>query len=304
MNLNLSQTIKADTEYSRNSANDVIVEMKSYDVVGDNIQQHFEYKMQCVSNLSHSQSNEWDISRRYSDFTFLSKCLERYYGSLIPPLPPKQLYSVYPVLNSEIAIQRSQELGLFVRNIARHHQLHSSFEFTIFLHASTDGFKTFRAIMDRLPDILMSQLSPTSSSNGTGPGGAGDQSALSTSQPYGNTTRPANATISGTLDAAGSLVLGYASSLWGMSQKLLDLKLSNPPFSPPPIDTALQHSFDHQVKMLHALGVASSCMQRVLQIGKYKMDELAGIGYYLGKVYLPFAILIFLSNSLLSLSVS
>jgi hypothetical protein len=280
MELHLTTTMDSLEFLSLQPSNtDLFADIKSYEIVGESMQQHFEYKLQCSTTLSFFPQTEWEIKRRYSDFSFLAKVLERYNGSLIPPLPPKQLY---PTISSDIAVQRTQELGLFVRNIARHPLLYLSYEFIIFLNASSKGFKTFRAVIDWLPDIELSQLQGKEAH-------ASVTAPDSQQQAYGNSSSQSQGgfgtSVSTTLESAGSFVFGYASSLWSMSSQLLDKQINPSPFVAPPLDPEFVKRFEHRTKVCNALVKASSSMQTILELGKKRCDELSGISFYLSKVH-------------------
>lgn len=98
--------------------------------------------------------------RRYSDFAFLVELLGRKYrGALIPPLPPKYdhlLDASYHASQNKadhVAQMRANNLSIFLKNIVRHPILSASFEFMIFLQASSAGFSAYRRAVKKVDEF-------------------------------------------------------------------------------------------------------------------------------------------------------
>lgn len=155
LQLNLvTETSPADITTKRNSPS-LDIDVTGWKDVGEGLQKHVVYQIRYVTSLLCFSKLEWEVTRRYSDFQFLSDRLARYEGSLIPPLPPKQIINS---LYQDLPVQRSQELSLFLKNIARHPVLFGVLEFRIFLEASQQGFESFKQLIRLLQNIELNQV--------------------------------------------------------------------------------------------------------------------------------------------------
>jgi hypothetical protein len=133
---------------SSSSSGSLEIDVISWREVGEGMQRYVAYQIRYVTSLLCFSKLEWEVSRRYSDFKFLSDRLARYEGALVPPLPPKQMINS---LYQDLPVQRSQELSLFLKNIARHPVLFGVLEFRIFLEASQRGFDSFKQLIRNHP---------------------------------------------------------------------------------------------------------------------------------------------------------
>lgn len=153
LQLYLTTTVSAlDLPY-RQSASSLDIDVIGWREIGEGLQKYVIYQIRYVTSLLCFSKLEWEVSRRYSDFKFLSDRLKRYEGALVPPLPPKQMINS---LYQDLPAQRSQELSLFLKNIARHPVLYGVLEFRIFLEASQKGFDSFKQLIRNLPDVQVS----------------------------------------------------------------------------------------------------------------------------------------------------
>jgi hypothetical protein len=146
---------------SSSSSSSLDIDVISWREIGEGIQKYVIYQIRYVTSLLCFSKLEWEVSRRYSDFKFLADRLSRYEGALVPPLPPKQMINS---LYQDLPVQRSQELSLFLKNIARHPVLYGVLEFRIFLEASQKGFDSFKQMIRTLPECEVGQTLPPLSS--------------------------------------------------------------------------------------------------------------------------------------------
>jgi hypothetical protein len=151
LQLHLTSLVSAAELSSRPStsaASSLEIDVIGWREIGEGLQKYVSYQIRYVTSLLCFSKLEWEVSRRYSDFKFLSDRLARYEGALVPPLPPKQMINS---LYQDLPVQRSQELSLFLKNIARHPVLFGVLEFRIFLEASQRGFDSFKQLIRNFP---------------------------------------------------------------------------------------------------------------------------------------------------------
>lgn len=111
LQLNLLSSVSPVDISTKRSASSLDIDIIGWKDVGEGLQKHVVYSIRYITSLLHFSKLEWEVTRRYSDFQFLSDRLTRYEGSLIPPLPPKQIINS---LFQDLPMQRSQELSLFL----------------------------------------------------------------------------------------------------------------------------------------------------------------------------------------------
>jgi hypothetical protein len=161
LQLFLSTTVSAlelpyrSSSSSSSSSSSLDIDVIGWREIGEGIQKFVIYQIRYVTSLLCFSKLEWEVSRRYSDFKFLADRLSRYEGALVPPLPPKQMINS---LYQDLPVQRSQELSLFLKNIARHPVLFGVLEFRIFLEASQKGFDSFKQMIRTLPECEVGSL--------------------------------------------------------------------------------------------------------------------------------------------------
>mmetsp|Transcript_19563 Transcript_19563/g.28136 ORF Transcript_19563/g.28136 Transcript_19563/m.28136 type:complete len:568 (-) Transcript_19563:120-1823(-) len=253
LQLNLSITLEAlELPRRLNPAGALDIDVIGWCEVGEGMNKHVEYTVRYVTSLSCFSHSEWEVRRRYSDFKLLYDKLERYEGSLVPPLPPKQMLHS---LNHDLPAQRSQELSLFLRNLARHPVLYGSYELKIFLEASEGGFAAYKSLLKKIAEVeaketSTSGLSPSSVSNG-----------------------------SSAVAAAGALAAGYAWSVWSSVNRYIARPSAAAPL--PCVDDELEGSFTRLSGLLSALGTATCRMGTLIDCDKRRCHELSRISCHL-----------------------
>ncbi len=129
------------------------------------------YNIRYTTTLAHFTRTDWNIQRRYSDFSFLVEALARRYpGALIPPLPPKFdhfLDTNYHTSQNKIdhvAKSRANDLSIFLKHSTQHPVLSQSLEMMIFLQASTQGFASYRSAIEKVL-VMHQEVSNTDINN-------------------------------------------------------------------------------------------------------------------------------------------
>ena len=104
------------------------MEVIGWKTIGEGFSSHILYQIRYVTNIKTFSKNESLLHHRYSDFLFLSSQLERYRGTIIPEVPPKQ-WSVQ--IDETTAELRVRDLSIFLYYIAKHPRLRHSFELKV-----------------------------------------------------------------------------------------------------------------------------------------------------------------------------
>lgn len=118
---------------------------------------------------SPAQDGNLRVTRRFSDFEYISNVLNRlYHGVVVPPLPPKS-WTIMKNVETE-ANERIDFLKRFIRDLGSHPVLGNTFEVKIFLEGSSVGFEAFQELYNKMIDKFERQnwsdgKSPFSSSN-------------------------------------------------------------------------------------------------------------------------------------------
>ena len=250
---------------SSSSSSSLDIDVVGWREIGEGIQKYVIYQIRYVTSLLCFSKLEWEVSRRYSDFKFLADRLSRYEGALVPPLPPKQMINS---LYQDLAVQRSQELSLFLKNIARHPVLYGVLEFRIFLEASQKGFDSFKQMIRTLPDCSTSQ-----------------QFGIS-----GRTSPTKSSSTTSTVSAASTAAAGYAWGMLSSMNKMIGLNSQLSLFSssslPPPkiLDEVLENRYNYTMILLQALASATTKIGNLIDIDQKRYHELSRISHYLKQV--------------------
>ena len=261
LDLSLRTTIPAiEAPYRINEPNALDIDVTGWEEVGEGLQKHVQYRVRYVTSLSVFTKSDWEVNRRYSDFIFLSELLQRYEGSLVPPLPPKQIINSF---SQDLPAQRAQELNLFLKNIARHPALYGSYEFKIFVEASEKGFEAFKLLIKKVPEIEQHE-----------------KAVLEAAQTPGGNASVNEYTAKAS--AMGSAAADYAWGMWTSVNKVLKIPaLVSPPRAPVPMDPQLEEAFAYSFSLLHALGNATAKMSSLLDVNRKVYFELSKVSQYL-----------------------
>ena len=276
LDLHLRKTIPScEQPYGTNAANVLDIDITGWQEVGEGLQRHVHYCVRYITSLSNFSKSDWEVNRRYSDFKLLSELLSRYEGSLIPPLPPKQIINS---LNHDLPAQRAQELSLFLKNIARHPALYGAYEFRIFLEASVSGFEAFKALMKKLPDIEQREKSVANSSTPSTPP---HTCAYGDGTGHMSSTRRGGGGYTAAATAVGSAAVGYAWGMWTSVNKMLNIPTITKRHVTTPSNAQLEESFAYTTGLLHALVTATAKMGTLLDVNKMIHHDLSRASHYM-----------------------
>lgn len=260
MNLHLNEVV-SPRDYNGDShprATDLQMDVLKWATVNDGLLHHVDYTLQFTQSIP--QESEWQVTRRYSDFEFLSTMLRRYRGCLIPPLPPKSmLQSFY----QDVAVERSQELGLFLQNLHRHPVLRNAYEIQLFQRASPRGFRIFHDLIVRLDAAV------------------GSSAASSKNTLMRNTDAIGSTSVAGTMTSVASNVTTLAANY--AYRMLMSVSNSSAPLTPlaPPPDIELEASIDSLEHSLQCLRAVAAKLCHTLTVERATLYESSRIAYYL-----------------------
>jgi sorting nexin-1/2 len=120
------------------------VAVRAPEVVGSGLTKYTRYTVSSVNTLASLPHKEAHVSRRYSDFAWLSDRLsERFPGTILPPLPEKRAVGN---TDAEFVEERRLALEHYANKVARHPRLSRAFELQIFLNASPAGLAAAKAL--------------------------------------------------------------------------------------------------------------------------------------------------------------
>lgn len=274
----LSYVSPVDINTKRNSSS-LDIDVTGWKDIGEGLQKYVVYQIRYVTSLLCFSKLEWEVTRRYSDFKFLSDRLLRYEGSLIPPLPPKQMINS---LYQDLPVQRSQELSLFLKNIARHPVLFGVLEFRIFLEASQQGFESFKQLIRLLETIETNQDNNMNNNLNS------------------NSDNNSTKSSSNSMTIAGTAAVGYAWNMFTSVNKMIGTQLSMLQSSSSSStslsttsssnnnnslkfisDEVLESRYDYLINVLQSLNLATTKMGIVIDLDHKRYHELSRIGFYL-----------------------
>mmetsp|Transcript_3030 Transcript_3030/g.8705 ORF Transcript_3030/g.8705 Transcript_3030/m.8705 type:complete len:875 (-) Transcript_3030:383-3007(-) len=189
------------------------------------------YTMTTRTTLPWLPSGHINVTRRYRDFEWLQERLRLVFpGLVLPAAPPKGLFR-----DENFLSEREEWLNLYMRSLAKHAHLHTSFELQVLLCSTPEGLSAAKSIM---PAAGQSGASPRRGAATLAPeeaeaGGEGER-RLSEG---GGATGAAVAMLSDAAGAAGSLVQSYGlrpsvqvlQSLWGGVTRSIRLTTALPP---------------------------------------------------------------------------
>jgi len=104
------------------------IEVIGWKTIGEGFTSHILYQIRYVTNLPTYSKKENILYHRYSDFLFLSSQLERYRGTLVPELPPKQWSVQADEMTADL---RVRDLSIFLFYISKHPRLRNTLELKV-----------------------------------------------------------------------------------------------------------------------------------------------------------------------------
>lgn len=248
---------------TRSESDFVHVDVTGWTLVGEGFAQHTRFTVHFSTNIKAFHLQEHEVSRRYSDFRWFARLLAAQYpGYIIPPLPPKQWTGK---TGEELSNHRARELSLFLKHVAIHPHLSTSFELKTFLESSEDGLAAAKRLFSHL-----NKLAHTSEKE--------DGSMEETSEP----STPSSAGITAAKHAA-TTTMAAVSNLWGSVSKKIGLNGTPPPLK---IDTdpEFQTTIDASTKKFDTLKKVATTVDTLLCAERQELYELARVGYYMQQV--------------------
>lgn len=96
------------------------------------------YKVSVRTSLTQFSRRQWEVIRRFSDFSYLHQRLcDRFKGVIVPPLPEKNAMQKIQI-KDEFVETRRKALSVFINRVAQHPILGPSDDFRRFLEAAED----------------------------------------------------------------------------------------------------------------------------------------------------------------------
>ena len=105
---------------------------------GEGVGAYVSYRVRTKTTLPSFSNGEFEVVRRFRDFSWLAdKLREKYKGVIIPPLPEKNAVQKYQ-MSTEFIESRRKALQVFINRVCAHDALSEAEELKLFLEATED----------------------------------------------------------------------------------------------------------------------------------------------------------------------